>query len=258
MGNVISPKVLVEKYGADSVRYFICRNFVFGEDGDFSEQVLIERHNNELANKLGNLISRVSSLIEKNGIEKCENKLLNFKAEKMKGKNGIIKVLSLKELTKIIEESKWIIYRKESDSDFDEETPKEKDKLYIDILSLTDDIYVVDCDQLNQLKDVLEPIIKKCFQNYELDKALNWIFLFIDRCNEYVQNKKPWVSGDKKILYELADSIKAIAIVLYPFIPSTSEKIAKQFGFGIEIKNIKKPLNAKNKIKKGEILFKKI
>ncbi len=78
LGNVISPKVLAEKYGADSIRYFVCRQFPFasGDDGDFSEKALIDRHNNELADKLGNLISRVSALIEKNGMQSSENKLI--------------------------------------------------------------------------------------------------------------------------------------------------------------------------------------
>ncbi|MEK6858475.1 MAG: class I tRNA ligase family protein, partial [Nanoarchaeota archaeon] len=44
-----------------------------GEDGDFSEKMLIERHNNELANKLGNLVSRLSTLAEKYGFEKAKN-----------------------------------------------------------------------------------------------------------------------------------------------------------------------------------------
>jgi len=185
LGDAISPKTLAEKYGADSVRYFVCRQFPFaeGNDGDFSEQALVDRHNNELANKLGNLVSRVSSLIEKNGIEKC--------------KNSLLKKLDIKK---------------------------------IEIL----------------------------FENYEFDKILNDIFAFIDVCNEYVQDKKPWISGDKKILYELTDSIKAIAILLFPFIPSASEKIAKQFGFEIKFENIKKLLKEKNNIKKGGILFTKI
>ncbi|MBD3283285.1 methionine--tRNA ligase, partial [Candidatus Pacearchaeota archaeon] len=74
LGNAISPKVLVEKYGADAVRYFVCRQFPFaeGNDGDFDESALVDRYNNELANKLGNLVSRVSGLIEKNGVESCE------------------------------------------------------------------------------------------------------------------------------------------------------------------------------------------
>ena len=86
--------------------------------------------------------------------------------------------------------------------------------------------------------------VEKYFENYELDKALNEIFAFIDRCNEYIQAKKPWETKDKKVLFELAEAIKEVSVLLSPFIPETAEKIKKQF-------------NAK-KIKKAEILFKKI
>src|SRR3989344_5762674 len=82
LGNAISPVELVKKYNADSIRYFVCRNFVFGQDGDFSEPALLERHNNELANKLGNLVSRVSALAETYGIKKSTIKFL--KSEKTK------------------------------------------------------------------------------------------------------------------------------------------------------------------------------
>ncbi len=82
-GKVINVDELISIAGVDSARYFLFRETPFGEDGDFSEKALIARHNNELANKLGNLVSRVASLIEKNGIEKCENKLV----KKLKVKN---------------------------------------------------------------------------------------------------------------------------------------------------------------------------
>jgi len=194
LGNVISPKFLAEKYGADAIRYFICRQFPFaeGNDGDFSEKALIDRHNNELADKLGNLVSRVAALAEKCGIEKAITH-----THRENNPNKLLKKLKLKE-------------------------------------------------------------IEKLFKNYELDKVLNEIFSFIDECNEYVQHKKPWETKDKKVLYEAADSIKAIAILLSPFIPETSEKIAKQFGFKIELNEIKKSLDEKNKISRGEILFRKI
>jgi len=182
LGNVVDPIILSNQYGADSIRYTLMRSIPFGDDGDFSEQVLVRRHNNELANKLGNLVSRVASLAEKNVLQKCENKLL--------------KKLKLKDIEKFI-------------------------------------------------------------NDFEFDKALNFIFAFIDNCNEYVQSKKPWKTKDKKVLYELVDSIKAIAILLWAFIPESSERIAKQFGFKIDYKEIKKPLSVK-KIKKGEILFRKI
>jgi methionyl-tRNA synthetase len=66
LGNVISPGVLVNKYGADSIRYYCMREIPFGEDGDFSEKALISRHNSELADSLGNLVNRVIVLTEKN------------------------------------------------------------------------------------------------------------------------------------------------------------------------------------------------
>jgi len=75
IGNVIDPVELAEKYPVDTIRYNLLRGSTF-EDFDFSETELIDRHNNELANKLGNLISRTSALAEKYGIEKTENTLI--------------------------------------------------------------------------------------------------------------------------------------------------------------------------------------
>jgi len=168
LGNTIDPLELLDKYSADSIRYSLLRCSIF-EDSDYSEELLIERHNNELANKLGNLVSRVSGLIEKYGTEKCENKLIK---------------------------------------------------------------------KLNAKK------IQELFGNYELDKALNEIFAFIDVCNEYVQSKKPWETKDKKVLFELKESILKIAELLWPFIPESSEKIIKIFSAA--------------KIKKSDPLFVKI
>ncbi|NCC71350.1 methionine--tRNA ligase subunit beta, partial [bacterium] len=83
-GKVINIDELISLTGnCDSARYFLMRQTSFGDDGDFNEEALINRHNNELLNKLGNLISRTSTLIEKIGIEKTPNKFrLDF--EKMK------------------------------------------------------------------------------------------------------------------------------------------------------------------------------
>ncbi|MEM1535622.1 MAG: methionine--tRNA ligase [Candidatus Pacearchaeota archaeon] len=181
-GNTIDPIGLIEKYGTDSVRYSLLRCPTF-EDSDYNEEILITRHNTELADKLGNLVLRITALAEKHGLEKTRNKL--------------IERLKLKE-------------------------------------------------------------IEKHMQNYEIDKALALIFEFVDVCNRYVQENELWKTHDKKKLYELCDSIKAIAILLWPFIPQTSEKIAELFGFKIKsLKQIKEPLKVR-KIKKSKILFKKI
>jgi methionyl-tRNA synthetase len=182
LGNVISPIYLANTYGADSVRYYLMRNLPFGQDGDVSEKGLIERHNSELADKLGNLVSRTTSLVEKYGCKKI--------------KNSLIKELKLKH-------------------------------------------------------------IEKEMQNYEIDKALNDIFAFVDKTNEYIQAKKPWETHDATVLYEILDSIKIVTILLWPVMPQTCEKIAKQFGFELKYENIEKQLEYKD-IKKAEILFKKI
>ena len=65
-GNFILPEEMVTKYGVDAFRYFLIREIPFGQDGDFSETALKARLNNELNNDLGNLVSRVLTLAEKN------------------------------------------------------------------------------------------------------------------------------------------------------------------------------------------------
>ena len=179
-GNTINPLELLDKYNTDTVRYSLLKSSVF-EDSDYSEEILINRNNNELANKLGNLVSRVSTLAEKYSLTKT-----------------------------IPISSKQTI---------------ENTARYI--------------------------------KNYELDKALNEIFAFIDKLNEYIQEKKPWETKDSKILYQLANGIKDASILLSPFIPETSEKIAKTFNFQVSLSQLNTSLKV-SKIKKSEILFKKI
>lgn len=66
LGNVVDPFQLIEIYGLDSLRYFLMREVVFGQDGSYSEASLVQRINSDLANDLGNLVQRVLSFIYKN------------------------------------------------------------------------------------------------------------------------------------------------------------------------------------------------
>ncbi|MBI4159431.1 methionine--tRNA ligase [Candidatus Woesearchaeota archaeon] len=192
LGNVIDPVELAKKYSVDSIRYVFIKDIPFGQDGDFSEESLKARHNNELANDLGNLVSRVLTLTEKNFPKGLKKSPLD---KKLTSKLNIKKI------------------------DFH-------------------------------------------MQKLELQQALNEIWKFINECNKHINDEKPWELKGKELekhLYTLTESVRIIAILISPFIPETSEKIFNQ----LEQKKgtLKDAVFGKVKIykvKKGEILFKKI
>src|SRR3989338_10989874 len=187
-GNVVNPSELAKKYQIDSIRYYLIREIPFGEDGNFTEKKLIERHNNELANDLGNLLQRIIILVQKQ---------------------------------KRIE-------------------PQKIDKNLFEKLDLEQ--------------------IKKEMSNYELHNALSTIWKFINECNRYINENKPWEKEDTKpVLYNLLEAIRIISILLEPYMPETSKKIQKPLNIkeDINIKNCK-PKRITYKPGQPEILFKKI
>ncbi len=226
-GKILHVDKLIKIAGVDSARYFLFREASFGEDGDFSEQALIDRHNNELANKLGNLISRVSSLAEKYGIEKVKDRPLDKKWKK---------VLEGGEAT--YEEMVGSIGSNDEGR-------------VIRFLEIKhgggSDALLLSYPQV--LNEVTQYFVKKHMESFQIDKALATIFSFIDGCNEFIQLRKPWESSKKLeyrryVLGEAVRAIREITTLLSPFIPETSEKISKIF--------------KTDKIKKSPIIFKKI
>lgn len=195
LGNVVDPFELVKHYPADSVRYFLVREIPFGFDGAFSEGALIQRHNTELANDLGNLLNRTIVMI---------NSYLKGTIPK-KARDDISKHLDFKKIDSYIEKR-------------------------------------------------------------ELHNALNEIWRFINFANKYINDKEPWnlVKNKKElsvVLYNLAESLRFIAILLKPFIPETSKEIASQLGIKDFDKQNFKQLKfglLKGKVSKPKILFKKI
>ncbi|MBI2507915.1 methionine--tRNA ligase [Candidatus Woesearchaeota archaeon] len=187
LGNIIDPIELAKNYPVDAIRYFLIREIPFGQDGDFSEEALVRRLNDELANDMGNLVSRTLSLAEK-----------NFKIVK-----------------------------------------KQKIELKFELKK-----------------------IETLVDNFELDKALAEIFKFIQSCNQYINKNKVWELKNKRQevkIYNLLEALRIISILISPFMPNTSEKINKQLNIKLgNLKDCKFGLIKVYKVKKGEILFKKI
>jgi len=71
VGNVIKPLDIADEFGVDSLRYYLMRNMVLGQDSSFSRDTFIKRYNSDLANDYGNVINRITILIEKNFMGLC-------------------------------------------------------------------------------------------------------------------------------------------------------------------------------------------
>ncbi|MEK6973816.1 MAG: class I tRNA ligase family protein [Nanoarchaeota archaeon] len=101
---IIDPIELSKKYSADALRYYLIREIPFGQDGDFSEEALKNRINNELANDLGNLISRVLTICEKNFDGKIKKHSIEKNLEDSLKLDGIKELMESYDLTNAINE----------------------------------------------------------------------------------------------------------------------------------------------------------
>jgi len=203
-GNVVDPVVLTEHFGVDAVRYYLLREIPFGQDGQFTNEMFIKRINSDLANDLGNLVSRTLTMIEK-----------YFDGEILRGEAG----------------------------EFDED--------------------------LKTLAKVTPAKVEDLMNQYRISDAMDEIWRLISRANKYIDETMPWVLAKeentkhrlKEVLYNLAETIRFITVLLQSFMPETAEKIKNQFNFiDLTWDSVKDfgCLKEGTKVKRGDLLFPRI
>lgn len=193
-GNITDPFELCNKYGVDSVRYFLLREVPFGSDGLYTNRAFLSRLNSDLANDLGNLVSRTTAMIEQN---------------------------------------------------------------FAGILPQPDGLEDMD-QQIIDMINLLFVSVKNKMDELHVPEALADIWTLVQRANKYIDETKPWALAKNPnsrgrlatVLYNLSEAIRVIAVMLLPFIPSSSQIILESFG--LTMPKLFDENNGYGKLKGGE------
>ena len=174
-GNVVLPRPIAQVLGMDALRYYMLRETVFGQDGNFSYEALVQRYNGDLANGLGNLASRTLTMIEKY----CAGAM-------PKGSGELAASLAPWRLPEKIQQ------------------------------------------------------IRSLYEQYQFTRALEEIWRLITDVDLLISEQKPWVLAEdsakraqlETVLWIAADTLRVVAVLAHPVIPSATERLWKSLGQG--------------------------
>ena len=201
-GNVVDPYILAEKFGVDALRFFLMRTFPFGSDGNFSNELLIQTINTDLANDLGNLVSRTTAMVQQ--------------------------VLRRHSCPPAAAPRRW---RKRPPSP---PQPGIHDLLSDD----SNDPAIFDLDLVSKAAG-LRVDYEEAMETFAPHKALDEVFKVIQRANKYIDENAPWaLAKDMEangarlahVLYNLLEATRICGILLTPFMPESCEKLFAQIG----------------------------